>query len=44
MFDSILLLIIGEATQQALLGEDFSIVNAAIVIGTLVVPASDQGA
>lgn len=35
-FDFILLLIIGEATQQALLGEDFSIVNAAIVIGTLV--------
>jgi uncharacterized membrane protein YcaP (DUF421 family) len=36
VFDFILLLIIGEATQQALLGEDFSIVNAAIVIGTLV--------
>lgn len=35
-FDFILLLIIGEATQQALLGEDFSILNAAIVIGTLV--------
>lgn len=35
-FDFILLLIIGEATQQALLGEDFSIINAAIVIGTLV--------
>lgn len=36
VFDFILLLIIGEATQQALLGEDFSIINAAIVIGTLV--------
>ncbi len=35
-FDFILLLIIGEATQQALLAEDFSIINAAIVIGTLV--------
>lgn len=36
VFDFILLLIIGEATQQALLGEDFSIINAALVIGTLV--------
>lgn len=36
VFDFILLLIIGEATQQALLGEDFSILNAAIVIATLV--------
>lgn len=35
-FDFILLLIIGEATQQALLAEDFSIINAALVIGTLV--------
>lgn len=35
-FDFILLLIIGEATQQALLGNDFSIVNAWVVIGTLV--------
>jgi uncharacterized membrane protein YcaP (DUF421 family) len=34
-FDFVLLLIIGEATQQALLGDDFSIVNAYIVIGTL---------
>ena len=34
-FDFVLLLIIGEATQQALLGEDFSIVNALIVIATL---------
>ena len=35
-FDFILLLVIGEATQQALLGDDFSITNSAIVISTLV--------
>lgn len=35
-FDFILLLIIGEATQQALLADDFSVTNAAIVIATLV--------
>ena len=34
-FDFVLLLIIGEATQQALLGDDFSVINAWIVIGTL---------
>ena len=34
-FDFILLLIIGEATQQALLGDDFSVVNAWVVIATL---------
>ncbi|MGM7666720.1 DUF421 domain-containing protein [Microbacterium sp. A93] len=34
-FDFVLLLLVGEATQQALLGEDFSIVNAALVIATL---------
>lgn len=34
-FDLILLLIVSEATQQALLGEDFSITMAAIVIVTL---------
>ena len=34
-FDFVLLLIIGEATQQALLGEDFSVTNAVIVIATL---------
>jgi uncharacterized membrane protein YcaP (DUF421 family) len=34
-FDFILLLIIGEATQQALLGNDFSIINAYVVIATL---------
>ncbi len=35
-FDFILLLIIGEATQQALLNNDFSIVNACVVIATLI--------
>ena len=35
-FDFVLLLIIGEATQQALLGEDFSFTNAVLVIVTLV--------
>ena len=34
-FDFILLLIIGEATQQALLGNDFSVINAFVVIATL---------
>ncbi|MBX6392878.1 MAG: DUF421 domain-containing protein [Burkholderiales bacterium] len=34
-FDFVLLLIIGEATQQAMLGEDFSITNAVIIIATL---------
>ena len=34
-FDFVLLLVIGEATQQALLGNDFSVINAAIVIVTL---------
>lgn len=36
-FDFVLLLVIGEATQQALLGEDFSMTNAFAVIITLVV-------
>lgn len=35
-FDFVLLLIIGESTQQALLGNDFSVINACIVIATLV--------
>ena len=35
-FDFVLLLIIGEATQQALLGNDFSLTNAFVVILTLV--------
>jgi uncharacterized membrane protein YcaP (DUF421 family) len=34
-FDFVLLLIIGESTQQALLGEDFSLTNAFLVIVTL---------
>ncbi len=34
-FDFVLLLVIGEATQQALLGDDFSMTNAFIVILTL---------
>ena len=36
-FDFILLLIISEATQQALVGNDFSFTNAAVVIVSLVV-------
>src|SRR5688572_22024296 len=36
-FDFILLLIISEATQQALVGNDFSIINAVVVIVSLVV-------
>lgn len=36
-FDFVILLIVGEATQQALLGEDFSVVHAAVVITTLLV-------
>lgn len=35
-FDFVLLLIISEATQQAMLGQDFSVTNALIVIMTLV--------
>ncbi|WP_144955749.1 DUF421 domain-containing protein [Pseudomonas oryzihabitans] len=35
-FDFVLLLVIGEATQQALLGDDFSVINAFVVITTLV--------
>lgn len=34
-FDLVLILIIAETTQQALLGDDFSITNAAILIITL---------
>ena len=36
-FDLILLLIISEATQQALLGNDFSVTGASLTIITLVV-------
>lgn len=35
-FDFILLLIIAETTQQALLGDDFSITNAVVLIVTLI--------
>lgn len=35
-FDFVLLLIIGESTQQALLGDDFSVTNALLVISTLI--------
>ncbi|MDP9782578.1 DUF421 domain-containing protein [Pseudomonas fluorescens] len=35
-FDFVLLMIIGEATQQALLGDDFSLTNALMVIVTLI--------
>lgn len=35
-FDFILLLIVGDAAQQALVGDDFSITTAALVIVTLV--------
>jgi uncharacterized membrane protein YcaP (DUF421 family) len=35
-FDLVLLLVIAEAAQQALLGRDYSVVNAALVIVTLV--------
>ncbi|MGE5596068.1 MAG: DUF421 domain-containing protein [Hyphomicrobiales bacterium] len=35
-FDFILLLIISEATQQAMIGEDFSLTNAFLVIITLI--------
>src|SRR5690606_2489891 len=34
-FDFVLVLIVAETTQQALLGDDFSIVNALILIVTL---------
>lgn len=35
-FEFVLLLIVGEATQQAVLGKDYSIINAYLVILTLV--------
>jgi uncharacterized membrane protein YcaP (DUF421 family) len=35
-FDFVLLMIIGEATQQALLGNDFSLTNSILVIVTLI--------
>ncbi|MBA4211293.1 MAG: hypothetical protein C0454_17345 [Parvibaculum sp.] len=36
-FDFVLLLIIGEATQQGMLGDDFSVTNAFLIIASLVV-------
>jgi uncharacterized membrane protein YcaP (DUF421 family) len=36
-FDFVLLLIIGEATQQALLGDDFSVTTGFLVVATLLV-------
>lgn len=35
-FDFVLLLVIGEATRRALLGDDFSVTNAIVVIVSLV--------
>lgn len=35
-FDFVLLLIVGEATQQGLLGDDVSVTNALLVVATLV--------
>ncbi|MBX6374447.1 MAG: DUF421 domain-containing protein [Acetobacteraceae bacterium] len=35
-FDFVLLLLVGEATQQALLADDFSVTNAVIAIVTLI--------
>jgi uncharacterized membrane protein YcaP (DUF421 family) len=35
-FDFVLLLIISEATQQALIGEDNSMINGAVVVSTLI--------
>lgn len=35
-FDFVLLLILGESTQQALIGEDFSITTGVLLVGSLV--------
>ena len=35
-FEFVLLLIVGEATQQAVLGKDYSVTNAFLVVLTLV--------
>lgn len=35
-YDFILLLIVAEATQQAMLGDDFSVTNGVLVVATLV--------
>lgn len=36
-FDLVMLLIVSEATQQALLGQDYSLIHALLVIATLIV-------
>src|SRR3954471_18335327 len=36
-FDAVLLLIIGGTTQRALLGQDYSVTNALLVVTTLIV-------
>jgi uncharacterized membrane protein YcaP (DUF421 family) len=36
VFDLVLLIVIGESTQQALIGDNFSVVNAVVLIATLV--------
>ena len=36
VFDFVVILIVAEATQQAMLGDDFSVTNAFIVVGTLI--------
>lgn len=36
-FDFVLLLIIGEAAQQGLTGDDFSVTNSALIIATLII-------
>ncbi|MDP9227136.1 MAG: DUF421 domain-containing protein [Actinomycetota bacterium] len=41
VFDFVLLLIISEATQQAMIGQDFSITNAVLAMTTLV--AAERG-
>lgn len=43
LFDFVLLLIIAEATQQGLLGQDLSITNAALVVITLVLTDKTLG-
>lgn len=37
MFDFVMLLIIAETTQQALLGEDYSLTNCFLLVATLIV-------
>lgn len=41
LFDFVLLLIVAESTQQALLGEDFSVTNGALIVTTLIL--TDKG-